>query len=183
MNSIRTYYVTPITIPLILLWAPILGLISMVYSRMSNLDILMNSVNQLEILVLSMRAFLRQRRNFKTILDANQGSLQTGRFIRLMALAGADVLFSVPLSTFFLWSNTHNGLNPWISWADTHYNFSYVRTNSAVSSVCFLIKSSDRICTFELHQAGPERLGNSLSGTLVHAICRHFVLHFLRVLG
>jgi pheromone a factor receptor len=44
-----------------------------------------------------------------------------------MALASTNLLLTVPLATFVLYSNVAiTGLSPWVSWADTHSNFSRV---------------------------------------------------------
>lgn len=44
-----------------------------------------------------------------------------------MCLASTDLLFTVPLGIWVLWVNVRVvGLSPWISWEDTHSNFSRV---------------------------------------------------------
>jgi pheromone a factor receptor len=45
-----------------------------------------------------------------------------------MCLAGIEVLCMVPLGSFVIWKNCTGprGIAPWISWEDTHYNFSRV---------------------------------------------------------
>ncbi|KAJ7930483.1 pheromone A receptor-domain-containing protein [Mycena leptocephala] len=62
--------------------------------------------------------------SFKELLSAN---LNLNRYVRLMALASIDLLLTVLLASFFLYSNgAVTGLSLWISWADTHSNFSRV---------------------------------------------------------
>lgn len=40
-----------------------------------------------------------------------------------MALAATEIICSLPMSTYTMVLNIKTGLHPWISWADTHYNF------------------------------------------------------------
>jgi pheromone a factor receptor len=44
-------------------------------------------------------------------------------YIHLLALSSGDVVFTVPLMTAMLVFNASKGVEPWISWADTHSNF------------------------------------------------------------
>jgi hypothetical protein len=61
---------------------------------------------------------------FKELLSAN---LNLNRYVRLMALASTDLLLTVLLASIVLYSNVAvTGLSLWISWADTHSNFSRV---------------------------------------------------------
>ncbi|KAF9514397.1 hypothetical protein BS47DRAFT_1316884 [Hydnum rufescens UP504] len=108
VGCLPTTYPTLPAIPLVFMWAPLLGLISMVYS------------------ILSILAFMKQRRNFKAILQSRNSHLNLSQYVRLMALAGTDLIFDIPLSIFLLWSNVHSGLQPWISFSNTHYGFSTV---------------------------------------------------------
>ncbi|KAF9514394.1 hypothetical protein BS47DRAFT_1295146 [Hydnum rufescens UP504] len=95
-------------IPLVLIWPLLLGLVSMVYG------------------VLAMRAFMKQRRTFSTLLNSKSSNLNVSRYLRLMALAGTDITLDLPLSSYIAYSNLRHGLAPWVSWSDTHYNFSDV---------------------------------------------------------
>ncbi|KAJ7643171.1 pheromone B alpha 1 receptor [Mycena polygramma] len=76
--------------------------------------------------VLSIRSFYRSRAQFKELLSSNN-NLNLNRYVRLMALASTDLLFTIPLSIWVMWVNVAVvGLSPWVSWADTHSNFSRV---------------------------------------------------------
>ncbi|KAF8207432.1 pheromone A receptor-domain-containing protein [Mycena galopus ATCC 62051] len=77
---------------------------------------------------LSIRAFYAQRASFKDLLSASQNAnLSLNRYLRLMLLAGTDIIFTIPLSVFVLYVATVvQGIVPWVSWADTHSNFSRV---------------------------------------------------------
>ncbi|KAJ6501198.1 pheromone B alpha 1 receptor, partial [Mycena vitilis] len=75
---------------------------------------------------LSIRSFYRSRVQLKELLSSNN-NLNLNRYIRLMCLASTDLLFTIPLSIWVLWVNVSVvGLSPWVSWADTHSNFSRV---------------------------------------------------------
>lgn len=79
------------------------------------------------MLVLSLRAFARRRLQFNQFMNSNTSSLTMGRYFRLMALAMSDILFTTPLAIFTIWLNASSGPpSPWISWEDTHYNYSRV---------------------------------------------------------
>jgi hypothetical protein len=43
-----------------------------------------------------------------------------------MALSGLDILFNVPLGILVIYIGAGQGPAPWISWEDTHYNFSRI---------------------------------------------------------
>ena len=69
---------------------------------------------------------------FSQFISSNS-SLTMSRYLRLMALAGAELLCTTPLSVFLMVLNlTAQPLDPWISWDDTHYEFSRVRLFPAV---------------------------------------------------
>lgn len=75
-----------------------------------------------------------QRRTFNAVLNS-QSNLNLSRYARLLALAGTDILLDLPLSIFLFWSNIRVGFSPWISWADTHYDFSAVCVDTPSSVV------------------------------------------------
>jgi pheromone a factor receptor len=61
------------------------------------------------------------------MLSSTNKNLNLNRYVRLMCLASTDVIFTVPLASYVLWVNTSIfGINKWISWEDTHSNFSRV---------------------------------------------------------
>lgn len=44
-----------------------------------------------------------------------------------MALASADLLITIPISAYGMYLTITNGtIQPWISWADTHFDYSRV---------------------------------------------------------
>ncbi|KAF8332005.1 pheromone A receptor-domain-containing protein [Cantharellus anzutake] len=107
IGCVPTTYMTPPAVFLLSIWPPTLGLISFVYAS------------------LSIRAFLKQRRNFSANV-AYTSSMNASRYLRLIALAMTDIIFDVPLSIYVTYCNTYQGLAPWISWADTHSDFNRV---------------------------------------------------------
>ncbi|KAJ6498392.1 pheromone A receptor-domain-containing protein [Mycena vitilis] len=99
---------TPVAVVLFHLPPILLGLISAVYCT------------------LSIRAFHRSRAQFKELLSSNT-NLNLNRYARLMALAATDLLLTIPLSVWVLYVNAAVvGLAPWVSWGDTHSDFSRV---------------------------------------------------------
>ena len=55
------------------------------------------------------------------------------RYIRLMMLAISEMICTIPISIYSIYiANKGIPLQPWISWANTHYDFSYVGQVPAV---------------------------------------------------
>lgn len=100
-------YSTPIAFVLVYTWPLIISIVSMVYCA------------------LTIRAFARRRLQFKQLLSTNN-NLNTSRYLRLMCLAGVELLCGIPISSWFLALTVANGVEPWKGWEDTHSNFSRV---------------------------------------------------------
>ena len=52
--------------------------------------------------------------------------LSRGRYLRLMAIGGVEVLGTIPLGMYIIVYNAKLGVGPWISWAHVHSNYSRV---------------------------------------------------------
>lgn len=99
---------TPPAYVLVFAWPLAIGLVSAVYC------------------VLTIRAFARRRSQFKQLLSANK-NLNSSRYFRLMALAGVELLFTIPLASYSIYLNVAGGaVEPYISWANAHWGFSRV---------------------------------------------------------
>ncbi|KAG5651335.1 hypothetical protein H0H81_009043, partial [Sphagnurus paluster] len=84
------------------------------------------------VAMLSLRAFARRRLEFGRFLASNK-SLTISRYFRLMALAATEIMLTTPLAVFLLWLNvTATPIDPWTSWADTHYDYSRVEQYPAI---------------------------------------------------
>jgi hypothetical protein len=59
------------------------------------------------------------------MLSSSYGLTQS-RYLRLMILASMDALITVPFATYIIVANTEQGVTPWISWDDTHSDYSRV---------------------------------------------------------
>ncbi|KIK78557.1 hypothetical protein PAXRUDRAFT_834510 [Paxillus rubicundulus Ve08.2h10] len=89
-------------------WPILIGLVSTVYCA------------------LSIGQFYRRRAQFNQFLASNK-SLTSSRYFRLMALAMTEIICTVPLASFMIWLNTTaQPVEPWVSWENTHYDFSRV---------------------------------------------------------
>ncbi|KAI0334179.1 fungal pheromone STE3G-protein-coupled receptor [Cubamyces sp. BRFM 1775] len=107
-------YNTPLAYPFSLLWPLAIALVSACYC------------------VLTFAAFLRRRAQFNAYLTSNS-SLTANRYFRLMAIASVEIVCTVPISAYGLYLNlTSAPMNPWISWDDTHFNYSKVDQYPAV---------------------------------------------------
>lgn len=81
---------------------------------------------------LTLWSFLQRQAQFSQFMSSNS-TLTMSRYFRLMALAGVELLCTTPLSVFLMVLNaTGEQVDPWISWGETHYNFSNVRLVPAV---------------------------------------------------
>ncbi|KAF9526205.1 STE3-like pheromone receptor [Crepidotus variabilis] len=93
---------------LVFMWPIILGLISFVYSA------------------LTLRSFWIRRLQFAQLLSSNP-SMSVSRYLRLVMLALIDMMCTVPIEILCIYlGNKGVRLAPWISWEDTHFNFSHV---------------------------------------------------------
>jgi pheromone a factor receptor len=52
--------------------------------------------------------------------------LKRGRYLRLMALSGTEIIGTIPLGTYFIVNNAKGGVTPWQGWAYTHSHYSDV---------------------------------------------------------
>lgn len=58
---------------------------------------------------------------------SSNSSLTPSRYLRLMALACVEMMGTTPLAIFLVVINvTAQPMQPWVSWGETHYNFSRV---------------------------------------------------------
>ena len=67
----------------------------------------------------------RRRAKFNELLSSHT-NLNSSIYMRLMCLAGVEAICTVPLGSLNLYFNIRVGIEPWISWEDTHYGFSRV---------------------------------------------------------
>ncbi|PFH48838.1 hypothetical protein AMATHDRAFT_49183 [Amanita thiersii Skay4041] len=104
---------------------------------------------------LSIRLFYQSRAQFKEILS-NSSNLNTNRYLRLMMLAGTEIVCTVPIGIYALYLNIKAHLNPWKSWADTHSGFSRIdqipaliwRSNPILESSLELTRWLIIVCAF-----------------------------------
>ncbi|KAJ7482124.1 pheromone B alpha 1 receptor [Mycena galericulata] len=101
---------TPVSIILFHVPPILLGLVSAIYCGKNH----------------CIKASYHRRAEFKELLSLHN-NLNLNRYVRLMLLASTDLFITTPLACWVLWVNVGvNGLSPWISWKDTHSNFSRV---------------------------------------------------------
>ena len=75
--------------------------------------------------VFTIRVFLRRRKEFKDLVAANS-NLTYSHYWRLVALASVDFCFTVPLATSVIVMNARSGVHRWVSWDDTHSEYSHI---------------------------------------------------------
>lgn len=129
-------YNTPPAYALVFTWPLIIGCISAYYC------------------VRTIMELAQRRAQFMEFLCANK-NLNSSRYFRLMGLAGIEVLCTLPLGAYVIYLNaTAEDIYPWISWADTHSDFSHV----------------DQIASYFWRQSNPLTLSLELTRWLV-VIC------------
>jgi pheromone a factor receptor len=81
---------------------------------------------------MTIRILAQRRAEFNKMLSgSNNKNLNSGRYLRLMGLAGFELCLGTPWSAYTIYLNAHpvdgvSPINPWISWANVHANFFYV---------------------------------------------------------
>jgi pheromone a factor receptor len=99
---------TPLSYVLVYCWPLVIAVISACYGA------------------LTIRAFLKRRKQFRDLITAN-AHLTYSRYWRLIGLASLDFCLTVPLA---IWSIVASALwgevRPWVSWEDTHWGYSRV---------------------------------------------------------
>lgn len=106
-NTLPAYF-------LVFMWPTLLGCVSFIFSA------------------LTLRAFYRRRLEFSQLLTSNS-SMNVGQYIRLMALACIEMSTTIPISIVSVYlTNEAVPIQPWISWENTHYDFSRVVLYPAV---------------------------------------------------
>ncbi|TFY73519.1 hypothetical protein EWM64_g10493, partial [Hericium alpestre] len=99
---------TPLAYVLVFTWPVVIGLVSIFYCS------------------LSIRTFWKRRRQFNEVLAGNR-NLSFSRYFRLMALAGIELCCTIPLGSYSIYLNVTGGvISKWVSWDDTHFDFSRV---------------------------------------------------------
>jgi len=76
---------------------------------------------------LTIRAFLKRRKQFQDLMASNK-NLTYSRYFRLILLAGVEIMCTIPLSIYQIYSNASDprGISPWISWENVHSKFYHV---------------------------------------------------------
>lgn len=88
---------------------------------------LLLSVGSLIQAALALRHFVLRRAAFEKHLRDSESSLNTSRYMRLMALAISEMLWGTTLGSYITFTNIkQSGLRPWTSWESVHYNFSRI---------------------------------------------------------
>ena len=129
LEDIGCYPVIYNTLPayfLYFLWPVLLGAVSFVFSGALLLCLHLNLENLNSFPALTLRSFWIRRAQFNQLITSNS-SMSVSRYLRLVLLTIIDIMCTVPLGIYSIYiGNKGVGLAPWISWEETHYNFSRV---------------------------------------------------------
>ncbi|KAJ7585980.1 STE3-like pheromone receptor [Mycena floridula] len=111
LEEVGCFPVTYNTLPayfLYSMWPVLLGVISFTYSFRT------------------LRSFWIRRVQFSELVSSNS-AMNASRYFRLMLLAFIDMLFTIPLGVYTIYTGSAGvELAPWISWDDTHFDFGRV---------------------------------------------------------
>jgi len=126
IGCVPNYYNVTLAYPITFIWAPVLFTITLVYGGALGSSDLPPSLMSDHTLVLNIRIFWRSSQMFNGMLGSNKNANQN-RYIRLIALSASQILTTLPVALFSLYANAHYlTVHPWISWEDTHSNYSFV---------------------------------------------------------
>ncbi|KAI0040542.1 STE3-domain-containing protein [Auriscalpium vulgare] len=99
---------TPPAYPLVTAWPLAISLVSACYGA------------------LTLRAFFRQRAQFKDVVSSHS-SLTVNRYFRLMALATMEFVITIPICSYGIYLGlSTNSVSPWRGWADTHFDYGQI---------------------------------------------------------
>lgn len=140
VGCVPEYFVTWVYIVLVGCWPIVIGLVSAGYAFMA------------------IRSLTTKRAEFQAMLTGcSHASLTASRYNRLVCMAGVIMLLLVPFSSLILCETlATGGLSPWISWADTHFNFSRVdqytaalwKPNGSLRAILELTRWGTVLCPF-----------------------------------
>ncbi|KAM6493091.1 GPCR fungal pheromone mating factor [Amanita muscaria] len=72
------------------------------------------------------RNFWVRRIIFARHLQSSNSALTPSHYFRLMSMALIQMFWSILITSLNMWFSTKDGLYPWLSWADVHFDFSRV---------------------------------------------------------
>ncbi|KAJ7028139.1 putative fungal pheromone GPCR, STE3-type [Mycena alexandri] len=76
---------------------------------------------------LALSSFFRRRSAFIHMIKESDSGLTTSRYVRLMAMTTLLGTWNAIVIGIGLWATYSDGLRPWTSWADVHFNFSRIQ--------------------------------------------------------
>ncbi|KAJ6498430.1 Rcb2.42 [Mycena vitilis] len=77
--------------------------------------------------------FFRRRIAFTRTMEASDSGLTTSRYIRLMSMTMVLGTWNAIIISISTWATYGEGLRPWTSWSDVHFNFSRIQPYTIAS--------------------------------------------------
>nr|AAO17256.1 pheromone receptor [Coprinopsis cinerea] len=88
---------------------------------------LLVSVGSLGYSAVALRHFVVRRLTFAAHLNSSKSGLTTSRYMRLIAMAATQMVWSVTVTSYSLWfTSVSIPLRPWTNWDDVHSDFGRV---------------------------------------------------------
>jgi hypothetical protein len=120
------FYNVPLAFPLVYIWPLVINIVTAVYSCVLYSLVRSPSSTADYTLGLNIHLFWKSSRQLKDMLGSNTIPHQN-RYIRLIALCSTQIFCSLPMTIFPIYFNARVApMFPWISWDDTHFNYSFV---------------------------------------------------------
>jgi hypothetical protein len=80
-----------------------------------------------QTLGLNIHLFWKSSRRLKEMLVGQNGNSGQNRYLRFIALSSTQILCSLPVTIYPIYFNARvTPISPWLSWDDTHFNYSFV---------------------------------------------------------
>lgn len=125
-------YNTPPAYPLVFMWPPLIGCVSFVYACAYPMNLVLRAELTVEA-VLTLLGFLKHRIQFRQVVSSHGAGMTVSRYFRLMLLSISEMVCTIPIGAYSIYINTAGvTLSPWISWANTHAEFSHVEKVPAI---------------------------------------------------
>ena len=107
IGCIATGYSTPVYIIFVSIPPLLIGLVTACYAA------------------LTIIAFNKRRVEFKDHLAQN-GNLSSSFYLRLMGFGCLEIVWTIPVASYYLYLATSGGVEPWTSWSHVHSHFSKI---------------------------------------------------------
>jgi pheromone a factor receptor len=120
-------YNVPLAFPLVYIWPLSITVVTVVYSCVLCSLVRSPGSTADHTLGLNIRLFWKSSRQLKEMLVGQNGNSSQNRYLRFIALSSTQILCSLPVTIYPIYFDARVApIFPWLSWDDTHFNYSFV---------------------------------------------------------